>query len=210
MGNAVSHNPAQPQALDTYGTQNLTSLEKKFDTSKYLAPSSDIVALMTLEHQTRMTNLMTRIGWETRIALHDGKMDDAMRDRIHGEIEDMVTYMLFADEKRLSDPVEGVSTFTKTFPERGPKDHKGRSLRDFDLQTRLFRYPLSYMVYSAAFDAMPDMVRERVYQRLHEVLTGKDQSATYARLSAEDRRAILEILRDTKPGFIAAVDRDRP
>jgi hypothetical protein len=210
MGNAVSHNPAQPQALDTFGTQNLTSLEKKFDTSKYLAPSSDIVALMTLEHQTRMTNLMTRIGWETRIALHDGKMDDAMRDRIHGEIEDMVTYMLFADEKRLSDAVEGVSTFTKTFAERGPRDHKGRSLREFDLQTRLFRYPLSYMVYSAAFDAMPDMVRERVYQRLHEVLTGKDQSATYARLSAEDRRAILEILRDTKPGFIAAADRDRP
>jgi len=201
MGNAVAHNSAQPQFLDIKGTQNLTSLEKKFDTSKYLAPTSDIVALMTLEHQTRMTNLMVRIGWDTRIALGEGKLDDAARDRINGEIEDMVTYMLFADETRLYEPIQGVSTFTKTFPERGPRDRQGRSLRDFDLEKRLFRYPLSYMIYSAAFDSMPELVRERVYQRLYEVLTGKDQSQTYARLTADDRRAILEILRDTKPNL---------
>ncbi len=69
--------------------------------------------------------------------------------------------------------VEGVSTFTKTFPQRGPRDKQGRSLRDFDLEKRLFRYPLSYMVYSEAFDAMPDTVRERLYRRLYDVLTGK-------------------------------------
>jgi hypothetical protein len=201
MGNAVSHNSAQPQLLETQGTQNLTSLAKKFDTSHYLAPTSDIVALMTLEHQTRISNLMTRIGWDTRIAEHEGKLDAAMRDRINGEIEDMVTYLLFADEKLLTEPVQGVSTFTKTFPERGPRDHQGRSLRDFDLQTRLFRYPLSYMVYSAAFDAMPEYVRERVYQRLYDVLTGKDHGQANARLSADDRRNVLEILRETKPNL---------
>jgi hypothetical protein len=194
--------------LETQGTQNLTSLAKKFDTSRYLAPTSDIVALMTLEHQTRMTNLMTRIGWDTRIAEHDGKLDTAssgqsLRDRIDGEIEDMVTYLLFADEKPLTEPVQGVSTFAKTFPARGPRDHQGRSLRDFDLQTRLFKYPLSYMIYSPAFDAMPDYVRERVYQRLYDVLTGKDQSKTYALLSTSDRHGVLEILRDTKPNLPA-------
>ncbi len=198
MGNAVAHDRAQPQLLDTQGTQNLTSLDKKFDTSKYLAPTSDIVALMTLEHQTRMTDLMTRIGWDVRIAQHDGKLDDAMRKQIDSEIEDMVTYMLFCDEKLLSEPIQGVSTFSKTFPERGPHDGQGRSLRDFDLQKRLFKYPLSYMIYSQAFDSMPDMVRDRVYQRLHEILTGKDHSERYARLTANDKRAILEILRDTK------------
>jgi hypothetical protein len=202
MGNAVAHNSAQPQLLETQGTQNLTSLARKFDTSRYLAPTSDIVALMTLEHQTRMTNLMTRIGWDTRIAEHDGKRDSALRDRIDGEIEDMVTYLLFADEKPLTESVQGVSTFTKTFPARGPRDHQGRSLRDFDLQTRLFKYPLSYMIYSAAFDAMPDYVRERVYERLYDVLTGKDQSKTYAPLAA-DRRSVLEILRETKPNLPA-------
>lgn len=200
MGNAVGHDPARPQLLDTQGTQNLTSLDKKFDTSKYLAPTSDIVALMTLEHQTRMTNLMTRIGWDTRIAQHDGKLDEA---HLNGEIEEMLTYMLFQDERPLREPVVGVSTFTKTFPERGPKDKQGRSLRDFDLKTRMFKYPLSYMIYSRAFDGMPDLVRERVYQRLYEILTGKDTSERYAKLTADDRRNILEIVRETKPNLPA-------
>lgn len=198
MGNAVAHNPAQAQLLDQQGTQNLTSLEKKFDTSRYLAATSDIVALMTLEHQTRMSNLITRLGWDARIAQAEGKSDDAAHERLDAEVEEMVKYMLFADEKLLDEPVEGVSTFSKTFPERGPKDHRGRSLRDFDLQKRLFRYPLSYMIYSKAFDAMPDIVRERVYQRLYDVLSGKDQTPVFARLSSEDRRAVLEIVRDTK------------
>lgn len=200
MGNAVGHDPARPQLLDTQGTQNLTSLDKRFDTSKYLLPSSDIVALMTLEHQTRMTNLMTRIGWDTRIAQHDGKLDEA---KLNGEVEEMVTYMLFADERQIREPIAGVSTFTKTFPERGPRDKQGRSLRDFDLKTRMFRYPLSYMIYSAAFDGMPDTARTRVYQRLYDVLSGKDQTEKYARLTAEDRKAILEIVRDTKPNLPA-------
>src|SRR6202000_1055655 len=98
----------------------------------------------------------------------------------------------------LTEPVKGVSTFTRTFPERGPRDKKGRSLRDFDLQTRLFRYPLSYMIYSAAVDAMPNWARDRIYQRLYDVLSGKDTSPKFARLSADDRRNILEIVRDTK------------
>jgi hypothetical protein len=128
-------------------------------------------------------------------------LNDAARTRLDGEIEEMVEYMLFADERLLEEPVAGVSTFTKTFPERGPRDHQGRSLRDFDLQKRLFRYPLSYMIYSKAFDAMPDFVRERVYRRLYDVLSGKDQTPMYARLTREDRKAVLEIVRETKKGL---------
>jgi hypothetical protein len=115
----------------------------------------------------------------------------------------MLEYMLFTDERLLEDPIEGVSTFTKTVPERGPKDHLGRSLRDFDLEKRMFRYPLSYMIYSTAFDGMPDYVRERVYKRLYEVVTGKDQSQTFAFLTAEDRSNILAIVRETKKGLPA-------
>jgi len=187
--------PLSPGRAVKEGTQNVTSLAGFFDTARYLAPTSDIVALMTLEHQTRMTNLMTRIGWDARIALREG----TARDRVNSEIEEMLGYMLFVDEEPLKQPVAGVSTFTKTFTKRGPRDPKGRSLRDFDLQKRLFRYPLSYMVYSAEFDGMPDIVRERVYQRLYDVLTGKDNSQTYAGISAADRQAVLEILRETKP-----------
>jgi len=187
--------PLSPGRAVKEGTQNVTSLAELFNTARYLAPTSDIVALMTLEHQTRMTNLMTRIGWDARIALREG----AKSDRINGEIEELVGYMLFVDEEPLKGPVKGVSTFTKTFDERGPRDPKGRSLRDFDLQKRLFRYPLSYMIYSAAFDGMPDVARERVYQRLYDVLTGKDKSPAVTGISPADRQAVLEIVRATKP-----------
>jgi len=165
-------------------TQNLTSLGDMFDTSRYLAPTSDIVALMTLEHQTRMTNLMIRIGWDGRRGVPT--------DQLNPEIEELLKYMLFLDEEPLRSPVKGVSTFTETFSRRGPRDSQGRSLRDFDLKTRLFRYPLSYMIYSAAFDGLPDQVRVRIYQRLYERLSSD---------SSETAKAILDIVRATKAGL---------
>jgi hypothetical protein len=186
--------PVHPGPPSRQGTQNVTSLEGKFDLSKYLAPTSDLVALMTLEHQTRMTNLMIRIGWDARIAQQERKTPAATRNTIDSEIDQMVKYMLFMDEAPLTSPVAGVSSFTKTFPQRGPRDSQARSLRDFDLKTRLFRYPLSYMIYSAAFDGLPDTVRERVYQRLYDILTGKDET----KISSADRTAVLAIVRETK------------
>jgi len=162
-------------------TQNLTNLTDLFDTSRYIAATSDIVALMTLEHQTRMTNLMIRILWDARRGVPV--------DKLNPEIEEMVTYMLFADEEPLKAPVKGVSTFTETFSQRGPRDKQGRSLRDFDLKTRLFRYPMSYMIYSAAFDGLPASVRDRVYKRVYERLASD---------TSETAKATIEIVRATK------------
>jgi hypothetical protein len=173
--------PVRSGGPSTEPTQNLASLAAFFDTSKYIEPTSDIVALMTLEHQVRMTNLMIRVGWDSRMGMAP--------DKLNPEIEEMLKYMLFADEEPLKAPVKGVSTFSETFPRRGLRDPQGRSLRDFDLKTRLFRYPLSYMIYSAAFDGMPDKVRERVYQRLYERLSSD---------SSETGKTILEIVRTTK------------
>jgi hypothetical protein len=189
--NSVAPDPAEPETLDREGKQNLTSLAAFFNPAGYLRPLSDIVALMTFEHQTQMQNMLTRLGWLARMGADDAE--------IRAEIDDVTSYMLFVDEEPLKEPIEGVSTFTRTFPLRGPRDGKGRSLRDFDLKTRLFRYPLSYEIYGAQFDALPAGIREQVYRRLYRILTGKDQSPRFARLSADDRRAILEILRDTKP-----------
>jgi hypothetical protein len=213
MGNAVVRDRATPDQLETEGTQNLVSLAAKFDTGAYLSPHSDIVALMALEHQTHMTNLITRVGWEPRIALHyqAGKnkalgepadtMSDSTRRRIDSAVEEMLQYMLFLDEAPMKEPIEGVSTFSKTFPERGPRDRLGRSLRDFDLKQRLFKYPLSYMIYSEAFDAMPSAALDRLYRRLYDVLSGQDRSGKYASLREADCRATFEILKDTKPNL---------
>jgi len=128
-------------------------------------------------------------------------MSDADWTYLDGEIDDLVGYMLFVDEAPLAEPVKGVSAFTLTFPQRGPRDKQGRSFRDFDLQKRLFRYPMSYMVYSDLFDSIPAPVLDRVYRRLFEVLSGEDKSPKYATISAADRQAVLEILRDTKPNL---------
>jgi hypothetical protein len=200
LGNAIAPNPDRPFDLEEEGTQNLTNLSTKIDATKYLTTTSDIVALMTLEHQARMTNLTTAIGQQFRRALSNGTLEKSKATLDRG-VDQLVDYMLYVDEAPLHDPVKGVSTFASTFPERGPHDKQGRSLRDFDLSKRLFRYPLSYMIYSETFDAMPAQARERVYRRLYEVLSGKDQSPRFAHLSAEDRAAILQILQDTKPSF---------
>jgi len=203
-GNAVSRDLHRPQDLDQHESQNLTSLDRKVNVNgpTFLTNTSDIVALMTLEHQTRMTNLITRIGWDTRVALNNGSLPEFSK-RLDEEVDEIVTYMLYADEAPLRDTVQGVSTFTKTFPERGPRDRNGRSLRDFDLHTKLFRYPMTYMIYSEAFDSMPDEARDRIYHRLHDVLTGADHNAKFAKLAAADRQAVLEILKDTKTNLPA-------
>lgn len=199
-GNALAMNPTNPHELETEGTLNLTSLVRKLNTNAYLTPFSDLVALMTFEHQTQMVNLMTRAGWLSRIAEHRAGRP-VHSDDVDRAIDELVTYMLFADEAPLRSPIEGVSSFTKTFPQRGVRDRKGRSLRDFDLRQRLFRFPLSYMIYSPAFDAMPDAVREQVYRSVYDILSGRDPREKFAFLTSETRRAIIEILRETKPNL---------
>jgi hypothetical protein len=181
-------NPADPSELVRESQQNLQSLIGKFKPGGYPAALSDIVALMTFEHQTQMVNYLTRLNWQARMGQRP-------------EIEEAVAYMLFAKEAPLTEPLEGVSTFTQSFPQQGPRDRQGRSLRDFDLQTRLFKYPLSYVIYSPTFDGLSQVVRDAIYARLYEILSGKDQSKDFAYLSATDRRAILEIVGDTKPNL---------
>ena len=200
MGNAVAADPFRPLDLESSHSQNLTTLTDKLDVSKYLTGTSDIVALSTLGHQVGMVNRIIASGTQYERLKRDG-MSDADWTYLDGEIDDLVGYMLFVDEAPLAEPVKGVSAFTLTFPQRGPRDKQGRSLRDFDLQKRLFRYPMSYMVYSDIFDGLPAPVLDRVYRRLFDVLSGEDKSPKYATLSAADRQAVLEILRDTKPNL---------
>src|SRR5690606_20156497 len=90
-GNAVAPDPAQPRVLDTSGSGNVTSLEDRFDTSKYLTPTSDIVALMTLEHQTMMTNILTSVGSQFRASAQF----PLPADELAREVDRLVSFMLF-------------------------------------------------------------------------------------------------------------------
>jgi hypothetical protein len=202
MGNAVAPDPLRPLDLEATGSQNRTTLEGTFDLSKYLAASSDIVALMTLEHQVGAANRMNAVTFLYNRLRGDG-MSDADWTQVNQEIQDLVGYLLFVDEARLTEPVAGTSTFAATFAQRGPRDRRGRSLRDFDLRTRLFVYPLSYMIYSSLFDGLPPPIRDRVYRRLYDVLSGAETGPAFAGVSPAERRALFEILVDTKPDLPA-------
>jgi len=182
-------------------TVRLTSLDKTFDARGYLATSSDIAALMVFEHQMQMMNLLTRVGWETRIARQEGRLQNGAA--IREAVEQFVDYMLFVGEAPIASPMKGGSGFAEAFSARGPNDTKGRSLRQLDLRTRLFRYPCSYLIYSPQFERLPAEAKAAVYSRLWAILSGKVAGAQYRQLSAVDRRAVIEILRDTKPDLPA-------
>ena len=191
-------------------TSNWPSLDGRFDTAAYLAPHSDIVALMVFEHQMYMMNLLTRIGWEARV-LEYRKGVSPSQMRAGGDdptdipvpmdeaAKEVVDYMLFIDEAPLADAVHGSTNFATRFAAEGPRDRQGRSLRQLDLTRRLFRYPCSYMIYSPQFDQLPALAKAAIYRRLWQVLSGQDHAQSYARLTATDRAAIVDILRDTKP-----------
>jgi hypothetical protein len=209
-GNSVGHDRLHPDVLDTRDSQNLTALSRRFDQTDYLQTTSDIVALLVHEHQIRLINYLTRVGWEQRQLEYEaaktpsaGHKDTALQHQLDADIEELAAYMLFAEEAQLRSKVTGVSTFSQTFANRGPKDSKGRSLRDFNLETRLFAYPLSYLIYSEQFDSLPSAAKERVYRRLWEVLSGADQSKRFERIPAASRLAALEILRETKKNLPA-------
>jgi hypothetical protein len=184
-------------------TQALKSVEGLFDLKGYPTPYSDVVSQLVLAHQVRMTNLITRTGWEARLAQAEPSADAT--SRIREAAVDLVDYLLFVDEEPLKRPVHGTSGFTERFASSGPRDAQGRSLREFDLQRRLFKYPCSYMIYSEAFDALPAAAKTAVYDRLQAVLSGKETAPRYKVLSAADRRAVLEILRATKSDLPAAL-----
>ncbi len=200
MGNIVA-------ALSARTGGELASTEGLFDADGYRALSSDIVAHLVFTHQAGMTNLLTRASWEARAAnplLHapftsSPEEDARVASMMFGIASEVVDYLLFIDETKLTGRVPGRSGFAERFSSTGPRDRKGRSLYQLDLNRRLMKYPCSYLIYSPAFDALPPGAKDPIYRRLWEVLSGTERAERYrSALSLADRQAIVGILRDTK------------
>jgi hypothetical protein len=211
MGNAVLGDTDQQASAET----KLLPVTTPFDTTKYLSKDSDVVAHLVLAHQTQAHNLITLTNYRTRIALYSRKkadpensdravLPDNLGQQYEKPAEQLLRYMLFVHEASLDGlglEADAKSAYARDFAARGLKDAKGRSLRDFDLKTRIFRYPCSYLIYSDSFDSIPEPAKGYLYHRLFQVLTGEDQSADFAGLTPESRRAVLEILLATKRGL---------
>lgn len=213
MGNCIVPTKEDAVNMDLDVGANVTDLSRWFDTSPYLTRHSDIVALMVLEHQADMHNLITQANYYARQAIQHAAVMNEMMDEPADHVSDstrrrfeyagekLLKYMLFVGEARLTDRIKGTSDFAEHFSAKGPHDRRGRSLRDLDLRRRLFKYPCSYLIYSEAFDTLPEPLKAHVYQRLWDILNSRDKSGDYAHLSSRSRIAIREILRDTKEGL---------
>lgn len=179
-----------------------TTLEGKFDPAPYPSAHSDIVALMVLVHQTTVHNLIAGLHEIAEFTPDAAERDgSAESTRLHGAVERLLRAMLFVQEAPLAGPMRGTTSFAADFASLGPRDAHGRSLRDFDLETRLFRYPLSFLIYSESMDALPPVAQRVFYRRLEAILQGAEQDGAYAHLTPGVRTAIREILRATKPAY---------
>lgn len=209
LGNVTAPDRDSPEALDIRKGANVVDLSTLINVKPYLSPHSDIVALMVLEHQAQLHNLIVSASYQARFALRDQAVLNRMMNepperllesterRFEHATMKLLRYMLFLDEAPFRGPIRGTSAFATEFAGRGPRDSKGRSLRDLDLSTRLLRHPLSYLIYSRSFWGMPRPLLDHVLVRLHEVLTEKDTSRDFAALTSAQRKAILEILLET-------------
>tara|TARA_B110000116_G_scaffold109481_1_gene94933 strand:+ start:2756 stop:4021 length:1266 start_codon:yes stop_codon:yes gene_type:complete len=175
----------------------IKSLNGLIADNRHLVETSDIIALMVLEHQIHIQNLLVRLHWEAS----NNSDPEHMSETVLIAAENLVEGMLLVGEAPITGPLKGNLQFQRNFETEGPYDRKMRSLRQLDLETRLFRYPFSYMIYSQNFESLTEAVRHHFFRRIWEVLTGLDRSKSFDHLSSADRSAILEILRSTKTDF---------
>jgi hypothetical protein len=210
LGNIIIRSQQDLDNIEALRKPDIDTLKGLFDTSPYLTDKSDVVALVILAHQVTVLNLITRAKYKSRrfVARETQDPNPTWEDFspktqkvLQTILEPLVRGLLHADAAPFVAPMVGNSGYDAWFQKQGPKDSRGRSLRQLDLKTRVFKYPLSYLIYSDGFKGLPDYAKAYVYRRLDEILRGQDQSPAFAKLSATDRQSILEILSATDAAF---------
>jgi hypothetical protein len=199
LGNIALNSIYDLEDIDALRTGNLEDLRDLIDVSPYPTDKSDIVALLVLEHQVTVQNAIVRLNWDFRQALESAAPVAGF------DVEPLVRALLFAGTPALTDTIAGTAGYADGFLARGLRDSAGRSLREFDLETRVFRYPLSYLIHSRAFAALPREAIRQVLQRVRGELTGADARLEAVPADAAQRSAAWEILMETAPEFAAMV-----
>lgn len=221
LGNIFAIDRDDPHRVDSELGANLMQLPASVLSGAHLTEHSDIVALMVLEHQTRLHNLISRAHFETRSATHlDQSMNevlgrdrdfvsDSTKRRIAAVGDALVFGLLLAGETELSSPIKGSSRYAAEFSARGPTDTKGRSFYQLDLHRRLFRYPCSYLILSPQFDALPAPVAQYIRTEMTSLLNGKKELPSSIRLDQEQRKAIRDMLIELKPNWLALTNHQK-
>ena len=211
-GNAFASEAAD-QLVFTPAAARPDELSKFFDPAAYLAPTSDVVALLVVEHQTAMQNVLTRAAFATRRMIDyqrslqkhfkepesDEPTYDSVKSVFNGAVQDVVDRLLFRNEAVLPEGVEGDAAFRTAFGTGAPRTAEGKSLKDFSLRGRIFTHRCSYLIYAEMFTRLPEPLKARIFARLRSALESRDPKDRYAYLPAEEKQAILAILRETHP-----------
>jgi hypothetical protein len=214
LGNILVDADADVTQVANLSPGNVASVANLFDARSYLTDKSDIVALLIYEHQANVSNFITRANYKSRTLLDRNALDagksssyatlpEDVQKQMKPMLEPLVQVMLSVGAAPLTGEIHSGSGFDRWFQSQGPKDSAGRSLRELDLHTRVFKHPLSYLVYSEAFDGLPTAAKDYIYTRFADIFSGADQGANYAHLSTDERATLREILLATKPDFAA-------
>ena len=200
LGNVLVQTAEDVSDENLASTGNQESVAQLTNVDRYITPYSDIVALMVIEHQVEVQNQIARANFLAKTLLADGQLAvEEKQQALSGLSDDLLRSLFMVGQPDLIDPIEGSSGFSEVFMIAGPKDQQGRSLRDLDLQTRLFKYPLSYQIYSEAFAALPEQLLSIVIPGIDAILAGQNPRQNYGHLSELDRQAISEIVQATNP-----------
>ncbi|WP_386820319.1 hypothetical protein [Luteolibacter algae] len=185
--------------------QELDDLRSVIDVSKYPRPTSDIVALMVLEHQCRMHTLLNAASMNYRRTHYFSQSLDPTADPNEGPAgrvaeswaEKIVECMFFKNEADLEDGAEGDPAFQRAFVSRFPKTSDGETLAEFRLYGRIFKNRCSYMVYSDAFRGLPLAVKALVLGKMKKIVANDDPDFDW--ISGSELRRIDSILSETLP-----------
>jgi hypothetical protein len=214
LGNTFALDRLDPQQVDAEEGANWPKMPGFIDTKPYLRDTSDIVALMVMEHQTRVQNLITRANYETRQAVHldqamnkalerdSSHVSDSTKRRIASVGDELIRGLLFADEFELTSPVDGSGPYRAQFSNRGPCDSKGRSLYQLDLKQRLFRHGCSYLILSSQFDGLPEPVMQYLKSHMSAILSGSQELPSGVNLDNARREQLRQMLVELKPGWL--------
>ena len=196
-------------------TRNLLSLEGVVDTRRYLLKTSDVVPLLMHDHQVHVHNVLSKANQDARIALHrwpamreilglpkDAPPQGSCLVVFDSQAEKVLDALLCRDEAAWpAGGIQGDGVFAPAYAKTRKPDAKGRSLRDLDLQTRLFRYRCSPLIYSESFATLPKELHDIILLRLSSGLRAFPPSPSFGHLPDDERAAIHEILSATLPNL---------
>lgn len=210
LGNFTLPDAKKPRLVDNSTGQNLTDLAGRCNTAAYLSPHSDIVALMVLEHQTDGYTRLTQANFEARHALlkrgqagergtsRYQEAEKETRRRLDAAAESVVRFLLFEDEAELKESICGTTSFANDFANQDKRNNKP-TLRELDLQTRMFKHPCSYLIETPSFRGLPQELRMAIYRRLIAVVAQDSTHRSVQRLAPSERKILLEILSTSVP-----------